>query len=307
MIVTGAGNGLGRAHALELGRRGASVVVNDLGGATDGAGASRQAADFVVDEILAGGGRAVASYASVADAAGCHEIAETALDAFGRVDAVVHNAGILRNAPFGSMTDDRLWPVLETHLLGAVFLSRAVYPAMVAQGYGRLVFTSSGSGAFGRVEGANYAAAKAGLLGLCNALALEGAPHGVLANALLPVGFTRLAGAPAAADASATAERVRADAAAANPRMMPEWVTPLAVYLASEACTRTQRFYSAALGRYARVFVGAAAGWYAGGDSAPSVEDVVDHLDEIERLDDYDLPGSVFEELELIHTRYGSG
>ncbi len=307
MVVTGAGNGLGRAHALELGRRGADVVVNDLGSSTDGTGASRHAADFVVDEIVAGGGRAVASYASVADATGCGEIAATALDAFGRIDAVVHNAGILRNAPFESMTDDRLWPVLETHLLGAFFLSRAVYPTMVAQGYGRLVFTSSASGAFGRVDGTNYAAAKAGVLGLCNALALEGAPHGVLANALLPVGFTRLAGAPAATDLSMEAQRARADAAATTPRMMPEWVTPMAVYLASEACTRTQRFYSAATGRYSRVFVGAAAGWYAGGDSAPSVEEVVGHLDEIERLDDYDLPSSVFEELELIHRRYGPG
>jgi NAD(P)-dependent dehydrogenase (short-subunit alcohol dehydrogenase family) len=307
VIVTGAGNGLGRAHALELARRGAGVVVNDLGGSTDGAGASTGPADFVVDEIRAAGGRAVASYSSVADDSGCRSIAAAALDAFGRVDAVIHNAGILRNAPFESMTDDRVWPVLETHLFGAFFLSRAVYPTMVDQGYGRLVFTSSGSGAFGRVEGANYAAAKAGVLGLCNALALEGARHGVLANALLPVGFTRLAGAPDAADESAAAARSREEAAASNPRMMPEWVTPLAVYLASEACTRTQRFYSAAVGRYARVFVGAAAGWYADGDTAPSVEDVAAHLDEIEGLGDYDLPTSVFEELESIRRRHGRG
>lgn len=306
VIVTGAGNGLGRAHALELARRGADVVVNDLGGSTSGEGASARAADFVVDEIRAGGGNAVASYASVADDAGCQAIAAAALDAFGRVDAVVHNAGILRNAPFESMSDDRVWPVLETHLLGAFFLSRAAYPAMVAQGYGRLVFTSSGSGAFGRVEGANYAAAKAGVLGLCNALALEGAPHGILANALLPVGFTRLAGAPDAVDDSTEAARRREELASASPRMMPEWVTPMAVYLASEACTRTQRFYSAAVGRYARVFVGAAAGWYADDTGPPSVEDLVAHLDDVERLDDFDLPSSVFDELDLIRTRHQS-
>ena len=307
VIVTGAGNGLGRAHALEFGRRGASVVVNDLGGATDGTGTSSRSADFVVGEIVAAGGRAVASYSSVADDVGCRAIAATALAAFGRIDAVVHNAGILRNAAFGAMTDDHVWPVLETHLLGAFFLSRAVYPTMTTQGYGRLVFTSSGSGAFGRVDGANYAAAKAGLLGLCNALALEGAAHGVLANALLPVGFTRLAGAPDAADDSDDATRARADAAASSPRMMAEWVTPMAVYLASEACTRTQRFYSAALGRYARVFVGVAAGWDAEGDDPPSAEGVMEHLDQIESLDEYDLPSSVFDELGLIEARRRRG
>ncbi len=251
VIVTGAGNGLGRAHALELGRRGADVVVNDLGGSTAGDGASTRAADFVVDEIRAAGGSALASYDSVADDAGCRAIAEQTRDHFGRVDAVVHNAGILRNAMFEEMTDERLWPVLQTHLLGAVFLSRAVYPAMIERGYGRLVFTASGSGAFGRPNGANYAAAKAGILGLCNALALEGATHGILANAILPVGFTRLAGAPDATDTSDAAVAARRDAEAANPRFAAEWVTPMAVYLASEACTRTQHFYSAANGRFA--------------------------------------------------------
>jgi NAD(P)-dependent dehydrogenase (short-subunit alcohol dehydrogenase family) len=305
VIVTGAGNGLGRAHALELGRRGADVVVNDLGGSTTGDGASPRAADFVVDEIRAAGGSAVASYDSVADDAGCRALAEQTLARFGHVDAVVHNAGILRNAMFEEMTDERLWPVLQTHLLGAVFLSRAVYPAMIEQGYGRLVFTASGSGAFGRPNGANYAAAKAGILGLCNALALEGAAHGILANAILPVGFTRLAGAPEAADTSDAAVIARRDAEARSPRLQAEWVTPMAVYLASEACTRTQHFYSAANGRFARVFVGATAGWNTPGDAPPSVEDIAGHLDVIEDRAAYDLPTSVYDELELIRARFG--
>jgi NAD(P)-dependent dehydrogenase (short-subunit alcohol dehydrogenase family) len=301
VVVTGAGNGLGRAYALDLARRGAHVVVNDLGTATDGVGVSARAADHVVDEIRGGGGVAVASYDSVADDEGCRRIAQTAVDEFGRLDVVVHNAGILRNAMFEDMTDDRLLPVLATHLMGAFFLSRAAYPVMVEQGYGRFVFTSSGSGAFGRVNGANYNAAKAGILGLCNALSLEGAPHGVLANAILPVGFTRLGGAPDAADRSEAADAARADASSSRPRSLPEWVVPMVTYLASEQCTRTHHYYSAASGRYARAFVGVAQGWYAPGDVPPSAEDIEEHLATIEDLSSFDLPMSVFEEIELIN------
>ena len=202
--------------------RGADVVVNDLGGSTTGDGASSRVADFVVDEIRAAGGSAVAlvRLGRRRRRLPAHW-PNTTLDPFGRIDAVVHNAGILRNAMFEDMTDERLWPVLQTHLLGAVFLSRAALPGDDRAGYGRLVFTASGSGAFGRPNGANYAAAKAGILGLCNALALEGATHGILANAILPVGFTRLAGAPDAADTSDAAVAARRDAEAANPRLQP--------------------------------------------------------------------------------------
>ena len=301
VIVTGAGNGLGRAYALELVRRGASVLVNDFGGNTDGEGGGTRAADHVVGEIHAAGGTAVASYDSVADDGGARAIATRALDAFGRVDAVVHNAGILRNAPFAEMTDERWSPVVATHLLGGFFLSRAVWPAMASAGYGRMVFTSSASGLWGRTDGANYAAAKAGLVGLANVLALEGDAHGILVNAVLPVGATRLAGAPEASDTSATAEKQRADARAS--RMAPEWVAPLVVYLASEACDRTHRYYSAVRGRYAEVFVGVTDGWVATGDEPPSADEIAAQLATIEDRATYAVPSNVFHEVELASAR----
>jgi NAD(P)-dependent dehydrogenase (short-subunit alcohol dehydrogenase family) len=297
VIVTGAGNGLGRAYARELARRGALVVVNDFGGATDGSGGSRRAADFVVEEIMALGGSAVASFDSVREEEGCRHIAALALEAGGRIDAVVHNAGILRNTRFDGMSDDHWFPVVETHLLGGFFLSRAVWPTMVAAGYGRMVFTSSASGLWGRVEGANYGAAKAGLIGLCNVLALEGVEHGILANAILPVGSTRLGGAPDASDSSPEAETVRAQARA--DRMAPEWVAPMVVYLASNRCDRTHRYYSAIRGRYAEVFVGVSGGWVAPALAPPSVEDVVSHLDMIEDRSSYSVPRDTFDEVAI--------
>jgi NAD(P)-dependent dehydrogenase (short-subunit alcohol dehydrogenase family) len=297
VIVTGAGNGLGRSYALELARRGALVIVNDVGGATDGTGGSRRAAEFVVDEIVALGGRAVASFDSVREEEGCRHIAGLALEAGGRIDAVVHNAGILRNTRFDGMSDDHWFPVVETHLLGGFFLSRAVWPTMVAAGYGRMVFTSSASGLWGRVEGANYGAAKAGLIGLCNVLALEGAEHGILANAILPVGSTRLGGAPEASDTSPEAETARTQARVA--RMAPEWVAPMVVYLASNRCDRTHRYYSAIRGRYAEAFVGVSEGWVALTPGPPSVEDVVSHLDMIEDRSSYSVPRDTFDEVAI--------
>lgn len=306
VIVTGAGNGLGRAYALLLGRLGAKVVVNDLGSSVSGDGASHRSADHVVAEIRSVGGAAVANYDSVATDEGCRNLAAAALGAYGRIDAVVHNAGILRNAPFEVMTNELFFPVLETHLFGAFFLSRAVWPTMVEQGFGRFVFTSSASGLFGRVNGANYASAKAGIVGLCNALALEGQRHGILSNAILPVGMTRLGGAPDDVDDSVDAHTRRSELRRSAARSQPEWVAPLVAYLASSDCHTTHRYYSAANGRFARVFIGVANGWWATGDLPPSVDNVSANMASIEDLSHFDLPESVFEELSLINARFGS-
>ncbi len=190
-IVTGAGGGIGRCHAIEFARRGAKVVVNDLGGSVDGTG-SGDAADAVVEEIRALGGDAVANKASVADRDGARSIADDALGAFGRIDILVNNAGILRDRTFKNMTLDEFDLVMQVHLTGTAYVTHAVWPHMYEQRYGRIVFTSSGSGIFGNFGQANYGAAKMGMLGLANVLALEGANRNVRVNCLGPGAATRM-------------------------------------------------------------------------------------------------------------------
>jgi NAD(P)-dependent dehydrogenase (short-subunit alcohol dehydrogenase family) len=304
VVVTGAGNGLGRAYAREFGRRGANVVVNDLGTSAEGTGASNAIADAVVTEIVDAGGSAVASYDSVANVDGCRAIVDRALDAFGRVDAVVHNAGILRNAMFEDITDDDWFSVLRTHLDGGYFISHAVWPLMQEQQYGRIVLTSSSSGAFGRPFGANYNAAKAGLLGLCNALALEGEQHGILVNSILPTGLTRLSASPRPGDPE-DPDELYAKRLRQVPRFAPEWAVPIVTYLASEACTHTHAYFSNSAGRYARVFVGATVGWYPEDDEPPTVEEFVANLERIDDTSAFDIPISGHEEMQINKERYG--
>jgi NAD(P)-dependent dehydrogenase (short-subunit alcohol dehydrogenase family) len=191
-IVTGAGGGLGRQHALALAARGARVLVNDLGGAVDGSGGSTTAAQKVVDEIRAAGGEAMANGASVTDFAAVQAMVAQAADAWGRVDILVSNAGILRDKSFAKMELDDFRLVLDVHLMGAVHCCKAAWPLMQARKYGRIVFTTSSSGLYGNFGQANYGAAKMALVGLMQTLAIEGEKHGIRVNCLAPTAATRM-------------------------------------------------------------------------------------------------------------------
>lgn len=282
-VVTGAGGGLGRTYALELARRGARVVVNDLGGGVDGTGASEKAADVVVDEIADAGGEAVANYDSVATEEGGAAIIQTALDAYDTVDIVINNAGILRDKSFANMTAAEMEAVLDVHLKGAFYVSMPAFMIMKEKGYGRLVFASSGAGLFGNFGQANYGAAKAGLVGLSNVLAIEGMKYNIKSNAIAPVAKTRMT------EDLPFAEMVD-----------PEQVTPMVVYLCSEANEYTHEIFTVGGGRYGRVFIGTNQGWFAGQDAIPSVEELSDHLDEIRDISEPLVPGTANEELMLL-------
>jgi NAD(P)-dependent dehydrogenase (short-subunit alcohol dehydrogenase family) len=239
-IITGAGGGLGRSHALALARRGASVLVNDLGGTLDGNGSSKPAASQVVDEITAFGGVATANHDTVATAQGGRAIVQAALDAFGRVDVLVNNAGILRDKAFHKMDDTMIDPVIDVHLKGALYVTQPAFRLMREQGYGRIVNTSSASGLFGNFGQANYGAAKAGLVGLTRVLALEGAGHGIMVNAIAPIASTRMT-----QDILGELEV----------KVSPDAVSPLVAYLVHENCSVNGHVYSVAGGRIARIFV----------------------------------------------------
>jgi len=295
-IVTGAGGGLGRDYALELARRGACVVVNDLGTSPDGTAAPSRMADHVVQEIRAAGGQAVASYDSVSTSAGGEAIVATAVREFGRVDVLINNAGTLRNAPFEELQDSSLDAMIEVHLKGAFNVTRPAFRLMKRQGYGRILFAASAAGVFGNTEQAAYGAAKAGLVGLMNVLSLEGSAHGVLCNALLPTAASRMS----AQMSAAQMQDFGAVYASAGPYVgnsgTPAFVTPLVVYLVSEACQATHGIYSASLGRYARVFVAANDGWIGPREQAPRAEDIQAHFAEIGAMDNLSVPGSLREE-----------
>jgi len=306
-VVTGAGNGLGRDYALELARRGARVVVNDLGGSTEGIGGSHTSADEVVAQIADRGGRAVANYDSVGTRAGAEAVIETAMDAFSRVDIVINNAGNQRNNRFENMTDEEFDAVIDVNLKGAFYVSRAAYRIMMKQGYGRFVFTSSASGVFGNYIRTNYAAAKAGVLGIMHSVALEGERHGILANALLPCAASRLGQTPADSmypEWEATDPRNKPGIELVGARILPEYVTPLAVYLASEQCQSTHAIWSALGGRYARVFVGATRGWLGPEDRPATPEEIADHLAEIEDRRHFDEPHTVSDEFDQVIAAY---
>lgn len=284
VIVTGAGGGLGRSYALDIARRGGAVVVNDLGGSVKGPGASSEAADRVVAEIKAAGGSAVANYDSVATRDGAQRIVDAAMKAFGRVDALINNAGNMRVSSFEDASDEDLSSILSVHLVGTFNVTQAVWPQMRAQGYGRVVFTSSSAGMYGNELYACYAAAKAGVIGLMNVLAHEGKSHGILCNALMPNAFSRMTD-MVEAELTQTGNGGSVDSAAfraiVKNSMSPTFTTGLAVYLASAACTSTKAIYSSCAGRMARVFIGATEGWHGSIETPAAAEDIAAHIDEI--------------------------
>jgi NAD(P)-dependent dehydrogenase (short-subunit alcohol dehydrogenase family) len=297
-IVTGAGRGLGRLYALELARRGAAVVVNDLGGTMHGQGSDSSIADQVVDEITQAGGRAVASYASVDSSEGGQTIVDTAVDAFGRLDAVISNAGIFNSIPFDQLTAEDWRRMLQVHLDGGFYLSQPAYKVMAKRRYGRFVFISSSAGNFGQPMEAHYAAAKTGLVGLSNVIAIEGAAHGICSNTVLPTGFSRM-----------VTETVGDEKFLAESGFMrairPELVVPLVVFLASRACDFTHRNYSACAGRYARVFTGLGDGWLADPAAEPTADDILSHIDEVSATDKYIVPDSIVDEVLQVCDRLG--
>jgi NAD(P)-dependent dehydrogenase (short-subunit alcohol dehydrogenase family) len=288
-IITGAGGGLGRTYALALAERGARVVVNDLGGSVDGKGSDAAAADVVVNEIIAAGGEAVANYDSVGSPEGGESIVQTALDAFGTVDILVNNAGILRDGSFAKVEPAATDAVIDVHLRGAFYVAQPAFRVMKDKSYGRIINTSSAAGLFGNFGQANYGAAKMGLVGLTNVLAIEGAKYNVKANAIAPIARTRM-----------TEELLGGFA----DKLDPEFVTPLVLFLASEQCDVTHGVWSVGGGRYARVFVGMTQGWMAPRDGDhPKPEDVRDHMDEIKDPADFVTPNGVQDEIMMLLSR----
>ncbi len=281
-VVTGAGGGLGREHARLLAKRGALVVVNDLGGAVDGSGGSETPAEQVVAEIKAAGGEAVADAHSVATPEGGEAIVQTALDTFGRIDIVVNNAGILRDKAFHNMTDDFVQPVLDVHLRGAFNVTRPAWAKMREQGYGRVVCTASSAGIVGNFGQASYGAAKMGLVGLTHVLAIEGAKYNIKANAISPIARTRMT------------EEVFGSLIE---HVDPAAVSPVVAWLVHEDCPVTGHIYSVGGGRVARFFVGLTPG-YLDRDLTP--ESVRDHFDEINDTEGYVILDQATEELKIL-------
>jgi NAD(P)-dependent dehydrogenase (short-subunit alcohol dehydrogenase family) len=253
----------------------------------------------VVAEIEEGGGRAVASHHSVDTPEGGQAIVDLAVTVFGRLDAVVSNAGILDTAPFEQLRVEDWRRMIDVHLHGGFYLSQPAFRVMKAQDYGRFVFIASSAGLFGQPNSAHYAAAKAGLMGLTNVIAIEGQEHGVLANTVLPFGYSRMVW--------ETLGEVGPDPDGSPflQAIAPDLVVPIVLYLASGACETTHHNYSACAGRYARAFVGLGEGWLAAPGATPAVEDIATHWETIAATDPYTVPTSIFDEVGAICERLG--
>jgi NAD(P)-dependent dehydrogenase (short-subunit alcohol dehydrogenase family) len=264
VVVTGAGRGIGRAYALLLAQLGASVVVNDLGGAMDGSGADTTPAQGVAAEIEADGGSAVADASDVATTDGAGAVVNAALSRFGRIDALINNAGIIRWAGFPEADEENLTRHLAVHTVGSFNTARAAWPHMIESGYGRIVMTTS-SGVFGLPNNLSYATAKAAVIGMTRSLAIAGAEHGIRVNLIAPAAMTRMAGGGGPSD------RPEGDPVGSDP-MAPDLVAPMAAFLAHESCPVSGEIYAAGAGRFARMFLATTPGYVHPGPV--TVEDV---------------------------------
>jgi NAD(P)-dependent dehydrogenase (short-subunit alcohol dehydrogenase family) len=306
-VITGAGGGLGKQYALLLAARGARVVVNDTGGSVTGDGSNGEAATVAAEEIRQLGGEVIADSHSVTSPEGGTAIIDTALDAWGRVDIVINNAGIVRDAPFEDMTPELFEPLLDVHLRGAFHVTRPAWKAMREQGYGRIVNTCSAAGILGAEGMSNYGAAKTGLIGLTRVLAAEAAGHDIKVNAIAPIAYTRML-----AHSVDTTDRPDDPSAQAVldelvgqylQRLDPALVAPVVAFLAHRDCPVSGEIYTVGAGHVARFFVGRTQGFY---HSALSIEDVRDHLDEIRDEAGYTVPGGPADEMsELFATMMG--
>jgi NAD(P)-dependent dehydrogenase (short-subunit alcohol dehydrogenase family) len=274
-VVTGAGRGIGRAHALLLAERGASVVVNDLGGSMEGVGTDVEPASAVVAEIVAAGGVAIADSSDVATTAGGQALVEAAVEQYGRIDILVNNAGIVRWAGFPEADAENLERHLAVHVGGSFNTTRAAWPHMVEQRYGRVVMTTS-TGMFGLPNNLSYATAKAAVVGMTRSLKTAGAKHGIKVNLIAPAAQTRMAGPPT--DETA--------------RMTSDLVAPMVAFLAHEDCPVSGEIYAAGAGRFARIFVATTVG-YVHPEPEPTIEDVAANWATINDESGYYLPADL--------------
>ena len=286
-IVTGAGQGLGRSHALHLAERGARVVVNDLGGGVDGSGEDDGPAQSVVDEIRSGGGEAVVSFENVADPKGAERIVETALDTWGKLDILINNAGILRDRLFLKMDLEDFEAVIKVHLMGTVYVTKAAFPALRRNNYGRIVMTTSAAGLYGNLGQSNYAAAKLGVVGLMNSLKIEGQRRNILVNAISPVADTRM-GADVFPDYF-------------KQMIRPELVSAAVGYLASESCLSTGEILSAGAGYFARARIVETSGFTFPIDTEITPEMIAENFEAITDMTGAEPLENAFKALEKLH------
>ena len=278
-IVTGAGAGLGKNHALELAKRGAKVVVNDIGSSVDGSGGSSAAAQAVVDEIKKAGGEAIANGASVSDKKGAESIVADAVKAFGTVDILINNAGILRDKSFSKVTLEDFELIISVHLLGSVYVTKAAWPVMLEKGYGRIVMTTSSSGLYGNFGQSNYGAAKLGVIGLMNTLKIEGEKKNVRVNAIAPIAATRMT------EGLGIPEEF-------FKKLKPELVTPAVLYLASENAP-TGLIIEAGAGHYSKVAIVEAKGVKLGDNVTPEdIEANIGKITDMSAVDEFPMGGA---------------